>query len=186
MSFRPSCSLAATLIIAASVSPAALAAQQDSAMMAHDSAMAMPADTGMAMSHDSMMDRGKMSHDSMMDRGKMMDHDKMMMDHEGAMKFTGTDGQKAAGGYQLTETGAGKHQLTLGKDFAATPAPDLYLVLANGSTPDSKALWIGKLKQATGTQTFDLPKGKDLTGYTTLLVYSKKTKQTVASAEWHM
>ena len=175
MSFRPSCSLAATLIIAASVSPAALAAQQDSAMMAHDSAMAMPADTGMAMSHDTMMDRGK-----------MMDHDKMMMDHEGAMKFTGTDGQKAAGGYQLTETGAGKHQLTLGKDFAATPAPDLYLVLANGSTPDSKALWIGKLKQATGTQTFDLPKGKDLTGYTTLLVYSKKTKQTVASAEWHM
>ena len=66
-----------------------------------------------------------------------------------------------------------------------TPGPDLYLVLANGSTPDSKALWIGKLKQATGTQSYDLPKGKDLTGYSTLLVYSKKAKQTVASAEWH-
>ena len=41
------------------------------------------------------------------------------------------------------------------------------------------------VKQPGGTQTFDLPKGKDLTGYTTLLIYSKKSRQTIASAEWH-
>jgi len=170
----PSCSGAAALIVAAMLSstPAPLAAQQDSTMMSHDSAMAMPAETGM-------------SHDSMMDHGKMMDHDTMGMGHAGTMRFAGTDGQKAAGGYELTEAAGGKPRLTLGSDFSVTPAPELYLVLANGSTPDAKALWIGKLKQPAGTQTFDLPKGKDLAGYTTLLVYSKKSRQTVASAEWH-
>jgi electron transfer DM13 len=170
----PSCSVAAALIVAAILAsaPVRLAAQQDSTMMSHDSAMAMPAETGM-------------SHDSMMDHGKMMDHDTMGMGREGTMRFAGIDGQKAAGGYQLTETAGGKRQLTLGNDFSVTPAPELYLVLANGSTPDAKALWIGKLKQPAGTQTFDLPKGKDLAGYTTLLVYSKKGRQAVASAQWH-
>jgi hypothetical protein len=166
--------VAAALIVAAMLSsaPAPLAAQQDSTMMSHDSAMAMPAETGM-------------SHDGMMDHGKMMDHDTMGMGHEGTMRFAATGDQKAAGGYELTETAGGKRQLTLGDDFSVTPAPELYLVLANGSTPDGKALWIGKLKQPAGTQTFDLPKGKDLSAYSTLLVYSKKSKQAVASAEWH-
>jgi Electron transfer DM13 len=168
MSFFPSCSAAAALIFAASLSPALVVAQQDSTMMSHDSIMAMPADTGVAMPHDSTM----------------MDHGKMMTREEG-MSFAGTDGRKAAGGYQLTETDAGKRQLTLGRDFTVTPGPDLHLVLANGSAPDSKALWIAKLKQPAGAQTYDLPTGKDLTGYTTLLVYSKKTRQAVASAAWH-
>ena len=44
---------------------------------------------------------------------------------------------------------------------------------------------LGKLKKATGGETFELPKGKDLSGYTTLLVWSKKDKRAVASAEWH-
>jgi hypothetical protein len=168
MSSLRSCSAATALILAASLSPALLVAQQDSTMMSHDSMMAMPADTGMAMSHDS----------TMMDHGNMMNH----MD---AMSFTGAAGQKAAGGYELAENPGGKRQLTLGNDFSVTPGSDLYLVLANGAAPDGKALWIGKLKQPTGTQTYDLPKGKDLAGYSTLLVYSRKTKATVASAEWH-
>jgi hypothetical protein len=163
-----SCSTAAALLFTATLSPARLVAQQDSTMMSHDSMMAMPADSGMAMSHDSMM----------------MDHGNMMKPDEG-MSFVGADGRKAAGGYETTEAPTGRRQLTLGNDFSVTPGPDQYLVLANGSTPDSKALWIGKLRQPAGTQTYDLPKGKDLTGYTSLLVYSKKTKQAVASAEWH-
>jgi hypothetical protein len=159
---------AAAVMLAANLCPAQLMGQQDSTMMSHDSMMAMPADTGMAMSHDSMA----------------MDHGNMMK-HEEGMTFVGTSGQKASGGYLLTESAAGKRQLTLGSEFSVTPGPDLYLVLASGSTPDSKALWISKLKQPAGTQTYDLPKGKDLTGYTTLLVYSKKTRQGVASADWH-
>src|SRR5690242_10894745 len=94
MSSLRSCSAATALILAASLSPALLVAQQDSTMMSHDSMMAMPADTGMAMSHDS----------TMMDHGGMMNH----MD---AMSFTGAAGQKAAGGYELAENPGGKRQL---------------------------------------------------------------------------
>lgn len=177
MSSRTSLPSAATIVAAlvlrVIVSPAPLAGQQDSTMTSHDSGMAMPADTGMAMSHDS----------AMMDHGKPMDHGEMGAGAS-AMMFTGAEGQKAAGDYELTETG-GKRQLTLTDDFSVTAAPDLYLVLANGSTPDGDALYVGKLKKAAGAQTFDLPKDKDLTGYSTLLVWSKKGKRAVASAEWH-
>ena len=130
-------------------------------------------------------DTGMMQHDS-----AMMDHGQMMMDHDSAMgmganmMFMGAAGQKAAGDYKVTEAG-GKRQLELTDDFAVAPAPDLYLVLANGPTPEGGALYLGKLKQTQGRQVYDLPKGKDLTGYTTLLVWSKKDRRAVASAEWH-
>jgi hypothetical protein len=171
-SFPAAAAIAAALALRVMVSPAPLAGQQDSTMMSHDSGMAMPPDTGMAMSHDSAMDHGK-----------MMDHGRMGAGAS-AMMFIGADGQKASGDYELTETG-GKRQLKLTDDFSVSAAPDLYLVLAKGATPDGDALYIGKLKKPTGAQTFDLPKDKDLTGYTTLLVWSKKNKQAVASAEWH-
>ncbi|MEO7473900.1 MAG: hypothetical protein ABIY46_01030 [Gemmatimonadales bacterium] len=44
---------------------------------------------------------------------------------------------------------------------------------------------LGKLKQSHGGQSYDLPKGKDLSGFTHLLVWSKKEKRAVAAAEWH-
>ena len=136
-----------------------LAAQQDTGMMQHDSAM--------------------------MDHGQMMDHDSTMdMGKNANMMFMGAAGQKAAGDYKVTEAG-GKPQLELTDDFAVAPGPDLYLVLANGPTPEGDALYLGKLKQPHGRQVYDLPKGKDLTRYTTLLVWSKKDRRAVASAEWH-
>jgi len=181
MSVRSSCStaaaIAAALMFRAILSPAPLAAQQDSSMMSHDSSMMSHGDSSMGMSHDSgMMDHGKaMEHDKMMDRDKM----------GGAnMMFMGGEGQTAAGDYEVTET-AGKHQLKLTEDFSVAAAPDLYLVLTKGATPGSDGLYIGKLKKTTGAQTFDLPKGKDLSSYSTLLVWSKKEKRAVASAEWH-
>lgn len=156
--------LACMLAAATASTPASLAAQQDTGMMQHDSAM--------------------------MDHGRMMGHDNMSMDHDDAMDkapslmFMGAAGHKAAGDYAISDAG-GKRQLELTDDFAVTPRGDLYLVLANGPTPDGTALYLGKLKQATGAQAYDLPKGRDLSGYTTLLVWSKKEKRAVASAEWH-
>ncbi len=156
--------LACTLAAGAAFAPAMLAAQQDTGMMQHDSAM--------------------------MDHGQMMNHDNMTMGHDSAMgkdanmMFMGAAGQKAAGDYEMTDAGA-KQQLKLTDDFAVAPGADLYLVLANGPTPDAGALYLGKLKQAMGGQSHDLPKGKDLSKYTTLLVWSKKEKRAVASAEWH-
>ncbi len=175
--FPAAFAIAAALAIRVILSPVQLAAQQDSTMMGHDSTM---------MGHDSTMtmhgDTGMMGHDStMMDHGQMMEHDRVA---GGDMMFMGAQGQKASGDYALTEKD-GKRRLELTDDFAVAAAPDLYLVLANGSTPDGKALYLAKLKQASGAQSFDLPKGKDLTGYSTLLVWSKKEKRAVASAEWH-
>ena len=97
-----------------------------------------------------------------------------------SMMFMGAAGQKAAGDYAITDTG-GKQQLALTDDFAVAPRADLYLVLANGDTPAKGALWLGKLKSASGAQAYDLPKGKDLSKFTKLLVWSKKEKQAAAS-----
>jgi electron transfer DM13 len=147
---------------------APLAAQQDTGMMAHD--------TGM-MAHDT----GMMGHDT-----GMMAHDTGMMKEEGAapnMMFMGAEGAKASGDYTITDVG-GRRRLTLTQDFAVADAPDLVLLLSSGPT-DKDALTLGKLKQPAAGQSFDLPKGKDLGKYTTLLVWSKKQKRAVATAEWH-
>ena len=165
--------LSATALLACAFAAMPLAAQQDSGMMQHDSAM---------MQHDSaMMDHGQM--DGSMKHEQMMGKDSAM-GAGASMMFMGAAGQKAAGDYQITEAD-GKQQLKLTDDFAVAAGPDLNLVLANGDTPDKKSLYLGKLKQAAGGQTYDLPKGKDLGAYTTLLVWSKKEKRAVASAEWH-
>ncbi|MEO7476117.1 MAG: DM13 domain-containing protein [Gemmatimonadales bacterium] len=91
--------------------------------------------------------------------------------------------QKAAGDYAITKAGGKSSSLT--DDFSVASGSDLYLVLANGETPDKGAIWLGKLQHATGAQTYDLPKGKDLSNFTRLLVWSKKEKRAAASAEWH-
>jgi hypothetical protein len=146
---------------------APLAAQQDTGMMAHD--------TGM-MAHDT----GMMAHDT-----GMMGHDTGMMKEEGAapkMMFMGAEGAKASGDYTITDVG-GRKRLTLTQDFAVAEAPDLVLLLSSGPT-DTDALTLGKLKQPAAGQSFDLPKGT-LGKYTTLLVWSKKQKKAVATAEWH-
>ena len=168
----------AVVLLACTAVAAPLAAQQDTSMMSHDSTM-MQHDS-MMMSHDSAMtDKGSMAKD------QMMNHDSAMgRDMGSSMMFTGAAGQKAAGDYAITDAG-GKQQLALTDDFAVAPRADLYLVLANGDTPEKGALWLGKLKSATGAQAYDLPKDKDLSKFTKLLVWSKKEKQAAASADWH-
>jgi hypothetical protein len=167
--------LPAAVLLACTVATAPLSAQQDTSMMQHDSTM---------MQHDStMMDHGSMSHEQMMGHDSAMGMDKGM-DKGANMMFMGVAGQKAAGDYGITEAG-GKQQLTLTDDFSVAPAPDLYVVLANGDTPDKGALWLGKLQNATGAQTYDLPRGKDLGKFTKLLVWSKKEKRAAAIADWH-
>jgi len=156
------------ILLASIIAAAPLAAQQDTTMMQHDSAM---------MDHEKMMDSSSMSHEQMMGHESAMGMGANMM-------FMGAEGQKAAGDYEIVGAGA-KQQLKLTDDFAVADGPDLHLVLTNGDTPDKGALDLGKLKQAKGGQIYDLPKGKDLSKYTTILVWSKKEKRAVASAEWH-
>jgi hypothetical protein len=170
-SLLPVAAVGTALAVRAMLSPVPLVAQQDSAMMSHESSR----------SHE---ESGMMSHDT-----GMMKHDTGMMKHDagvdgGEMMFMGAEGQKASGDYEIVESG-GKRVLNLKPSFAVAAAPDLYLVLAHGPAPDAGALYLGKLRNATGAQTVDLPKDKDLTGYSTLLVWSKKDKRAVATAKWH-
>lgn len=165
-------------VAVALLAAAPLAAQQDTGMMAHDTGM-MSHDTGM-MAHDT----GMMSHDTgMMDHGAGMKDEAGTMSAGSGMTFMGTEGAKASGDYQVTDAG-GRQRLVLGSSFAAPDAPDLYLLLSPGAT-DQGALTLGKLKRPAAGQSFDLPRGKDLGGYSTLVVWSKKEKRAVATAAWH-
>jgi hypothetical protein len=173
MPMSPHSTFLTTLAALASLAAPA-AAQQDTGMMAHDSAMM---DSGGPMDHGAAMG-DKMGGD------KMMDHDSTggMAMHDGPM-FMGASGEQAAGDYEVVDVD-GRHQLELSDEFAVADGRDLYLVLANGDAADDGSLSLGKLKQRNGAQVYDLPKGKDLSGYTTLLVWSKKDKRAVATAEW--
>jgi hypothetical protein len=158
----PGLAFLASLVL---LSPVPLRAQNDSAMMKHDAA-AMHADSG-------KMESG------------MMKKDHEMMGHEGMepnMMFMGAAGHKAAGDYEIAEVN-GKQQIKLTPDFGVDQAPDLYLVLATSETPDARSVYVAKLKSATGSQSYDIPRGTDLSKYTKLLVWSKKSNALIASAD---
>jgi hypothetical protein len=152
--------------------PAPLRAQHDSTMMKHDSAM--------------MMHHGAMGHaDSGMMESGMMKKDGNAMEHQAMapnMMFMGAAGHRAAGDYEIVRV-KGTRQIKLTPDFAVDEGSDLYLVLASSTTPDAQSLYLGKLKSAKGSQSYDIPKGTDLSQYTRLLVWSRKSNSLVASAE---
>ena len=151
------CGLAALAGLASICPP--LAAQHDSAMMSHDSAMMQ--ESGMKKDHDEMM-----GHEAM----------------EPNMMFMSAAGHKAAGDYEITEAN-GKQQIKLTSDFAVDKAPDLYLVLAGADHPDAQSVYVAKLNNATGAQSYDVPKGTDLSKFSKLLVWSKKSNTLIASAD---
>lgn len=134
---------------------------------------------GLQAQHDSSM----MKHDS-----AMMGHPDQMMGHDNAMApnmmFMGAETHKAAGDYEIVET-KGKQQIKFTDDFSVDQAPELRVLLSAGDTPDRNALDLGKLKKRQGGQSYDLPKGTDLSKYRKLLIWSKKLNRPVASAGLH-
>ena len=150
----------AIFVSLALLSPAPLHAQHDSAMMKHDTAM-MHADSGMMKKDD-----------------KMMGHEAMKPN----MMFMGAAGHKAAGDYEIAEV-KGKQQIKLTPDFGVDKVPDLYLVLATSETPDARSVYVAKLKSAKGSQSYDIPKATDLSRYSKLLIWSKKSNALIASAD---
>ena len=145
------------LLAGCTLLPATLWAQNDSSMMSHDSTM---------------------GHDSMMGHEGMMGHDSMAAD----MMFMGAGEHKAAGDYTIEDKN-GRQQITLTKDFAVERAGDTWLVLANGDAPDVGSVYVAKLKSPKGSQAYTIPKGTDLSKFTKLLVWSKKSKSLLASTD---
>jgi hypothetical protein len=121
----------------------------------------------------------KMKKDSsMMSHEAMMSHDGMMSN----MTFMAATSHKAAGGYMIEEMGS-KRRIALSGDFSVDKVPDPYLVLATSDAPDSKSVWVTKLRSVSGAQSYEIPSGTDLSQYHKLLVWCKKFGVLIASAD---
>jgi len=167
--------------------------------MAKDSAApgAMGTD---AMGHDSMsspaMGKDAMSHDAMgrdsMGGGDAMGHDAMggpdgAMHHDAMAAprgtFAGAGGRRVSGSFTVIAEG-GRSRIRLSDDFSLPQADDVYLVLTSGTgAPGNGSVNLGELARPSGAQAFDLPAGTDLAHFDRLVLWSKKDKAVLASAE---
>ncbi len=129
-------------------------------------------------------DTGMMAHDSM---GKdAMGKDAMAHDSGTAMAphgmIGGAEGHKASGAFEIT-TATGKSQVKLGDDFAVEKGPDVYVLLSRSERGgQSGSVNLGKLKKFRGAQTFDVPAGTELSGFSHLVLWCKKYNVTMATA----
>lgn len=122
----------------------------------------------------------KEDHDAMQDAGA-----KNMMGPPAEGAFTGANGHTAAGTVHILGE-KGKRQLHFTADFTADKAPDTYVTLANGPTPDrGTSTTVAKLTRFKGEQTFDLPAGIDPARYTHVILWSKKQGKALGHAELH-
>jgi hypothetical protein len=92
-----------------------------------------------------------------MAKDAMHDHDGMAMAPHG--RFTGAEGHKAAGTYEIVTT-EGRTELKLGKDFSVERGPDVYVVLSPSERVAAQgALYLGKLSRFSGVGTAALGSG---------------------------
>jgi len=111
-------------------------------------------------------------HTDAMAKDAMHDPDGMAMAPHG--KFTGAEGHKAAGTYEIV-TMEGRTELKLGKDFLVERGPDVYVVLSPSErVPAQGALYLGKLSRFSGEQSYAVPSGTDLSGYSHVVLWCRK------------
>lgn len=129
------------------------------------------------------MTRGTKQEPSAMGMGMQKDG----MAHD-AMKgptgmFAGQNRHAVTGGYTI-ERMNDKTSLTLTSDFSVDAASDAYLVLSPTTRGDAPgAVTVAMLHAAKGAQTYSLPAGTDLAALTHLLVYNRKSNQTLGQAD---
>jgi hypothetical protein len=94
--------------------------------------------------------------------------------------FRGGMGHSAGG--IISISGSGKdRKLDFSDTFVVDKVPETEVVLARG-TDGKNGLSLGKLKYTTGAQSYKLPESADLSGYTMVLLWVKKSGSLVASA----
>jgi hypothetical protein len=150
----------AGLLAVAVCTPPRLAAQEEAGTMQHE---------GTSMGHD-----GVTQHD------RMSKEEDVAATH--GMMFMGAGSERATGDYEIVEV-SGRRQIRFTDDFSVGDAPELHVVLSVGKHADHDALDLGKLQRRQGAQAYDLPADADLGYYHELLIWSKKLKRAVASAE---
>ena len=141
-------------------------------MMTQENAMekdAMMAEKDTMAKGDMMAEEGKMG----MDKG-MASHEKGMMGMEKAMPtmLMGSGGHHASGKVEFSMGMHAAHKLTL-RDIKVDKVPDGYVYLAKDGNW-RQGVEVGKLKQFSGTVSFDLPDGVDPEAYNSIVIWCKK------------
>jgi hypothetical protein len=125
-----------------------------------------------------------MKHDGDEHREHMTSHEGER--HHGEMEhhamFHASSGHGATGSVEISRE-HGRQRIEFSDDFSLTGAPDAYIVLAAGDTPDAKSLWLPKLSSLKGKQEYDLPSSADASQYSKVLLWSKQHNMVVASAD---
>ena len=92
-------------------------------------------------------------------------------------EFRGADSfHKGSGSVKLLQNG--NQSIVRLEDFSVTNGPDLYIVLATNSNPDSSEtlgehVLLEKLKGNTGNQNYSIPDSVDLSQYGSIVIYCK-------------
>jgi len=94
--------------------------------------------------------------------------------HADSGSFIGTEGERVSGNAVVS----GK-EVKLSKNFKTTSGPDLYVYLGN----DKPTKIVGKLKKNSGSQTYELPDGIDLSDYSAVFIHCKKYNHTFGRAD---
>lgn len=139
-------------------------------------------DSGMNGAKDSkMMDKKMDSGMNGAKDSKMMD--KQMnsgMDSKIHGMFTGSDGHHATGKVTISEDTMGKYVLTL-SDLDVDKVPDGYVYLTRDGDR-MHGVVLGKLKQFSGTVSFDLPAGTHPENYNSVVIWCKQFKVEIGRA----
>ncbi|MFK7846121.1 MAG: DM13 domain-containing protein [Rhodothermales bacterium] len=88
--------------------------------------------------------------------------------------FIGTEGERVSGDAVVSAK-----EVKLSNNFKTTSGPDLYVYLGN----DKPTKIIGKLKKNSGSQTYALPDGVDLSKYSAVFIHCKKYNHTFGRAD---
>jgi hypothetical protein len=138
-----------------------------------DTSKGMMHDTEKGMKHDTSKD---MMHDKMEAKDGAMGDGKAMMDKARMparmATFKGSDGHHAAGTATFGMGMDGKQTLTL-SDIKVDKIPDGYVYLTKNADR-MHGVALGKLKQFSGTVSFDLPAGVMAEDYDSVVIWCKK------------
>lgn len=93
--------------------------------------------------------------------------------HAASGSFTGTQGERVSGTVTVSAD-----SVKLGGNFKSTSGPDLYVYLGNSGP--SKI--IARLRRLSGAQSYRLPKGIDLSKYSTVFIHCKRYNHTYGIA----
>ena len=135
-----------------------------------------------AMSHDSAMSHDAMGKDAMgkdaMSHGAMA-HDAMGHGISGAF----VKGEADVSGSFSISSDNGHQVLSLSDDFGVGKAPAPFVILSASNGLDEHSVWLGPLKNRKGAQRFDIQSGTDLSHFSHVVIWSKTSNVTLASAD---